>query len=391
MFHLSLLRTGRAVLAVSSLSLGATAQSVLVVDGLNRPGANFTDLPAAEAAARDGDVISVRTDGGNYTAIQTQKALTLVSTVAQAFIRTTSAQPFVVSGIPAGRQFTMRGFLLGPTNGGGPLLQVSNCAGRVVLDQLEIGIGFPSIAIQSCAGVLLQESRVLGGFPSLTAQNSVLECVQSTLQGGGADARFNQFSAPAVDLRQCRATFTGCSLDGGIGRTTLGPAPALVLASSTVTAGAVAGLGSLSAGPPGGSTGTASAVVGQASSLRVDPALPITPTGAVPPVVGVTLAPASFPGLLVDTHLRSVNLLSVRDIPGRANVLLVGLPAGPATLPGVAGDLWIDPNAFVMQVGVPQAVGTPALPVGMVLVAQVAALSTIAGVELSNANVLVVR
>jgi hypothetical protein len=70
----------RRLLAAVLLTLpclsAAAAQRRIVVDGLNRAGAHFTDLPAAETAASHSDVIQLRSDGGVYRAVRTSKGIT---------------------------------------------------------------------------------------------------------------------------------------------------------------------------------------------------------------------------------------------------------------------------------------------------------------------------
>jgi hypothetical protein len=358
--------------ATSCLFAGVVhAQNLLVVDGQNRPGASFTDLPAAVAAANPGDVLLVRSDGGSYSSFVTGKGLTITADIGQAVLRTDITGPLVVTNLPAGQQFTLRGFLVGPRNTTGPIIQAANCSGRVLLHSLEVGLGVPSIAIQSCAGVLLQESRVLGGYPSVGAQASTVEFVSATLQGGSADARFNQASAPAAILAQCQAVLTACQASGGLGSGAMPPSPALVLSNSSVDAGAIGGLGALRAGPTGiNGTGSSPAVTGQSSTMRRDPAMPVLATGPVPAIVGVSAATAQFPGLMLDTHLRSVITITARDIPNVAQVLLVGLPGGPRPIAGIAGSLWLDPASVFVAPQVPAAIAMPPLPIGTVLGAQ---------------------
>src|SRR5687767_3764090 len=128
----------RSLIPLSLLLLGspALAQQILVVDGQNRPGAHYTDLPAAEAAAANGDVIQLRSDGGIYSAIQTSKALTITGNIGQATIRVVGGQPFQVTGIPANRSFALKSCVLVQVSGTGPLLKIANCSGNVHLDQL---------------------------------------------------------------------------------------------------------------------------------------------------------------------------------------------------------------------------------------------------------------
>ncbi len=126
-----------ALFPLSLLVTVASAQRVYVIDGLNRAGTNFTDLPAAEVAAQHGDIFDVRADGGAYTAITTSKALTILGN--SAAIRVTRGQPFRVSGLPAGREFVLQRcsmFInqLPPA----PMVELVQCAGRVHLQQVDL-------------------------------------------------------------------------------------------------------------------------------------------------------------------------------------------------------------------------------------------------------------
>lgn len=369
-----------------------TAQTrLLVVDAMNRPGTDFTSLPAAVAAALPGDVLQVRADGGGYESFSTSLGITICATGGQGVLRTDNNGPVTVAGLPAGQQFTLRGFLVGPRNTTGPIVRVANCAGRVVLHSLEIGLGFPSVDVQASSAVLLQEGRIFGGFPSVAAQGSTLQFAGLVLQGGAGDDRFQQPSAPAVALGQSRAVFAGCGVTGGIGRGAVPPSPALELVNSAADFGATGGFGSLRAGAPGLlGAGTAPAVGGSNASLRLDPAVVVTATGAVAPIVGVTATAASFPSLRAETASRVAGSLWAADVPGAAQVLVIGLPAGPIAVPGVAGSLWLDPNAMFVVPFVPQFLFQPNVAFGRVLAGQVAALTT-TGVELSNVAMMVVR
>jgi hypothetical protein len=389
-----------ATLAAVVPILVAGAQNTWIVDALNRPGTHFTDLPPAVAAASPGDVLFVRYDGGPYNSFSTSKGLTICSEAGSPSLRTDANGPVTVTNLPAGQQFTLRGFDVVPRNITGPNIQISGCSGRVVLHSLWVDLAFPNISIQSSASVLFQESQAFGGYPALSAQNSYLEFVSSALAGAPARDVTSRASSPAVSLKQCRAVFSASHLTGGLGGNLLPPAPALELVDCRVDAGATAfaGLttvvGALRAGAPGFSgIGSSPAVSGRNSKLRLDPALPVVPTGSAPPTAGVVATNAQFPGLYADTnsHSHSFFVLRARDIPGAAQVLVLGVPADPRPVLGIAGNLWIDQASLFVSFEVPYQTPNPNLPFGTLFASQIASLSPATGVELSNVAMLVLR
>jgi hypothetical protein len=116
------------LLALVLLASGAIAQTTWIVDRLNAPGTDFTDLPAAVAASSPGDVLRVRYVNplvAAYTAPTISHGLTLLGEGAGPGL----VGLLQIQNLPAGHQVVLRDLQLAPFVGGNPLL--SNCSLRV--------------------------------------------------------------------------------------------------------------------------------------------------------------------------------------------------------------------------------------------------------------------
>ena len=121
-FRKSLMCATAAAIAFASAT---SAQGVTyVVDDNGGPGVNFTDLPAATAAASDGDVLIVR--AGNYSAFQLTKGLTILGENG-ARVRAGS----LVLGLPTGLHAVLSRLSLAD-------LVVKDCVGAVIVDNATI-------------------------------------------------------------------------------------------------------------------------------------------------------------------------------------------------------------------------------------------------------------
>lgn len=367
------------VVGLLLLSTAATAQNVFIVDGLNRPGTHFTDLPAAEAAAQPGDVLDLRPDGGPYTAITTSKGLRILANFAS--IRVTHTNPFRVLDLPAGQDFVLqRGLISLNQPPGVATVEALRCTGRVHFEQLDVSnyTSGPGIAVVDCSAVTLRECRVVGGWPALFVRDSTVVLTGSTLVGGPAD------SAPAGDgiiAVQSRLQLAGCQVSGGATFSSQSPGAAATLHACSVTAGGGAIGGWMKAGSSlRGSPASVPAVRGQSSLLELDPGLPVTGTGSQP-VVGVAVVNRTVPSLVM--HGVSVVLSQFEGDPTAATATLIGVPSDPIYSAAFSGALWIAPPSLVTLPGVFGGYRPLGLPPGTTLAFQVASVTT-TGVELSN-------
>lgn len=223
----------RAVKLLPALALLAPlgAQSTWIVNADGGAGVHFSSLATAVAAAVDGDTIVCQhpTFGSSLGGFTTSKALTIVGDAAGVPL-TTNLTPIQVVGLPAGRTFRMAGFQA--VLDGELRITVQNCAGNVVLDNLqarEPDFFFPTtpaIDISNCTSVVLRDvvdfgvpavrvtaSRVvltscwlgvtrigLGGGPCLLANGADVDVVQPNFRTAG----FQQ--APNVPYPAIEAT-----------------------------------------------------------------------------------------------------------------------------------------------------------------------------------------
>jgi len=196
----------RACLALSLLLAPAAAQRTWIVDALNGPGAHFTDLPPAAAAAAAGDLLLVRT--GTYNGFATSRGIHVVAQGTCTISPTLGGKNLVVTNLPAGQTFSLQGFqglsrfpffadLTGnlglvvlssvrvlQTCGCGPLHQnppgivVTDCA-QVVLDHV---VTYAQPAVSSTRSRTLLTGCLLG---SVTPQDPMGDCLY--VDGGEVD------------------------------------------------------------------------------------------------------------------------------------------------------------------------------------------------------------
>lgn len=369
------------LLCVGLLASTTMAQRVFVIDGLNRAGAHFTDLPAAEAAASDGDVFYLRPDGGVYSAITTSKALTILAN--QASIQVTRTQPFRVTGLAAGRDFVLqRCNMFINQVPPAAMVELEQCAGRVHLQQATLAnfSGGAAVAAIGCVGVTIRDSR-LNGLPAVLARNSTVTVSGCQLVGTSASDAVALPAGEGVRLEDATAWFGATHIVGGNGAS-VPPAPAMTMAGSTATVGGKS-IARLRAGFYGTAGGSAAVpgVRGQASIVRIDPAIVVEPRGGAQPFVGVVVD-ATVPPSLLMTGV-SIVRVAFEGIPTAVNATLVGAAAGPAYGGQFAGSLWLAPGSLVAIPGVLPGFQTLALPTGATVGVQIASLAGLA-VELSN-------
>lgn len=137
------------VLLFAFLSSAICAQTTWVVDLFNRPGAHFTDLPAAVTAASSGDVILLRATtaslADSYLAPTIQgKGVTILGEVGVGLPRVQVTGAWNISGIPLGEvvilsNLSMTGAYFGDGPGGVTRIffwSVTDCVGSVICNRV---------------------------------------------------------------------------------------------------------------------------------------------------------------------------------------------------------------------------------------------------------------
>lgn len=185
----------------------AAAQTTWIVDDSGGPGVHFTSLPAAVAAAANGDTLLVA--AGTYQAFHVaNKALTIlgagagvtdISLAAPAAL--TSATLFVAAPPPA-TTFRLSGVRIGMSPLGFGLIGIAasgnSGSGKLVLSDVSVGTGGP------------------GEGPGLTITGIEVHAVRCTFRGGVVSVLGIQSGQPAANvLGGGRLVADACLLQGG--------------------------------------------------------------------------------------------------------------------------------------------------------------------------------
>jgi hypothetical protein len=158
--------------AMSALLLGAQAfATTYVVDDDGGPGVDFTDLPAAVAAAQPGDVLRVMP--GSYSAFICTKGITILG-----YGGPTVNGAVNLTSIPPGRPVVLAG--LSPRD-----VLIGVCDAPVILQQVS---GVDSVLIESSVDVRLLDVHTSGsgssaGQEGIAINSSRVEIVQSEARG----------------------------------------------------------------------------------------------------------------------------------------------------------------------------------------------------------------
>ncbi len=131
------------------------AQSLIVVDEAGGRGSDFTDLPAAVAAARSGDHVLVR--DGSYTGF----ALDGRSVEVEAESSATLSGTVTLTNLPADGVIVLRGLTL--QGGQGPALDLGACAGAVLVQECVLISAVDTVLVTDCDSVTFVRSFVSGG------------------------------------------------------------------------------------------------------------------------------------------------------------------------------------------------------------------------------------
>jgi len=329
------------LLTICLLTATLSAQRTWIVDAAGGPGVDFTDLPPAFAAVRDGDRVVVRR--GSYGPARLDKAVQVVGE-AGATVESMSllGPPLEVTGIAAGRTCVLLGLAFRGT-WRGPALQVRANAGLVVLADLAIeGLASPGLDVADCQAVAIANSLVR---PDLTVTHSTISAAGCTFRAyhegepGGRMAVAIVATRATVELAQCTAS--------GSDSTVLhAPSTPAIMAESTTlllrgdAASRYTG-GTLIGHPPSPS------IDGRGSStLVVDPAIALTPA----PVNLVSIAPRRMGSLTARGGAVGSTLdLELYSPAGDLHALFAALPVPPFAIPRF-GVQWMDLASEVLLV-----------------------------------------
>lgn len=298
-----------------------TMAQTYIVDAANGPGTNFTDLPAAAAAAPDGAVLEVR--AGNYSGFTiTNKGMSVLFASGARIQSPVSGTSFGVDiqGIGPAQTVLLRGLNLTPS----AIVywwSLSNCQGLVMFEDCGRALSAavpPSLFATNCTQVSLDRCQ-LGWDPSchhgatLVSSNVVFR--SSYVAWVDATACHLQFLDSAVSSFSCGypSVAPAIQMTGGDTRVQAGSMVATMFNWS------VAGNGALRVDPRAG--------------LNAPTSPSIQPNNLEMPAADST--GGSLGGSVTTT---------VRGPTGDVGALLVGLPGPPVQFPGFADVLWLQPG-----------------------------------------------
>ncbi len=349
----------RSLFALCLITACASAQTTLVVDLLNRPGSQFTDLPAAIGAAGIGDTLLLRSVDPAVMRYAGSVVSQGISIIGEG-----SPKPFIdgfldISGVPSGQQVFLSNLHVGPYTDGQSMvvdgsLRVLNNAGSVHMlrvDHGEVGLTgsflLNQLRFENNRLVTMSEStfRVVDSLSALTVRGNdrivMQRCAVVPGIGSGATVRVENTVLTLIDT-----TIAGA--DALIGS----PSPALSLCSAQVVMGGpgcsvVGGMNGASQSP---------AVVLSGSTLCTQPSfLQADPVSTLGIVAGVTVARFPVNGMAASLSQSTLQVTTYGP-PGGISILLLG--AGTATAsPTTAGLLDIDLSASVTTLAIANGTG----------------------------------
>ena len=197
---------------IAMLAVGASAQATIVVD-IGGSG-QFTDLPAAAAAAAPGDLLLVMP--GAYTPPTITKPLRIVGE--PSFWLTTGTMS--IANIAAGQSVSVANLrtVFGPWE---ISLRVRDCSGFVHLQSVSINVaalpvfGFAALHVSNCRHVSVNEGRFHGVPAVLVEDNSTLVMTETTCTGYS----FAGLGPPihGIEANQSDIYLDQCDVTGGDG------------------------------------------------------------------------------------------------------------------------------------------------------------------------------
>lgn len=222
------MKTGLGFVALSALLLAAPARAgTWIVD--DSGGADFTDLPAAIAAAAPGDVLIVR--DGHYSSFVLEKGLTIVADTGAAptLLVSPGEGTAWIRDVPSGQSVVISGLAL-------EAFRVQGCDGSVHVDDCLVDEGHLTPAVSVVTSQLVVLSRLdvhagggtIEGFVpwiwnaqrGLDVRNSTVVATQCSIEGGIGGTKYKQDGKPgepAVRAESSTVVLQSCTLLGGGG------------------------------------------------------------------------------------------------------------------------------------------------------------------------------
>lgn len=400
-----------AAITVLIAALGSAQGTTWIVDAAG--GGQFTDLPAAEAAAAHGDLLEVRP--GLYSPFQTSKGIAVLG---QDGVRLRGSPPtfggglVVVTALPAGRTFSMRNVLVEylPFSSG---IVLDRNDGRIHLQDVRVqpqpntytnGINAALRAVD-CDAVTVTACSLVGNS-AISTTDTRLVVMGSTIDGIDALQQLGPVIAPAAPgLAALRGSISLARTDvrGGDGlvnfwQQTQPPREAIVATDAAIILAGDSNDG-VQAGTLAGSL-PLPGILANGGTLQIDPLVAIAGSQGGSPIAGSASVVARRIVSLIASGGTLGGPLNAEIVSpaGDPLALLLSLPIDP--IDTSLGTVWFDPLLTITLVQSVQnagehfafAVTFPNLPQlrGLAIVLQAANYYVAtARLELSNPAVLV--
>jgi len=334
------------------------AQSTLTVG----PGGMFANLPAAVAAAQNGDLILVAPGSYNVSpGLVINKDLRILGGPGRQLIGPTNADLLAVSGLASNKTVVLDGFELRSNNSGSfdHVVELTVNSGVVHLANLVVYgqcpfFGGPTcdsqMVIQGCSHVTMTRCQVIG--LEVYCEQSRLTMTQCDVVGRAAwGVSYGQAATFGLFSMGGQVFVTQSVLRGGAGDGAFSGCPAIAAsAGSVVVAGGSNSI--LAAGQPGSSSGTSSAVsLALGALFEIDGAVQLVPNPPASPIayVGTATVVTSRPVALTSDGgtLGSTIDFGVRTQSGEVLFLFGGLPTTQPVQTGL-GPVWTDPTQAIL-------------------------------------------
>ncbi len=209
------------LLLFATLTSAVVAQRTWTVDRWNRPGADFTDLPAAVTAAADGDLILLRATSGQAIASDYYAAPTVQGKGLTIYGESGAGIPPVqitgwggVSGVPTTSAMIVSNVTFGYAPFIGMSFQLSNNGGAVVFR----GVTFTGYNIffetiwSNCSLIVLEGCSLLLGEGRFTFRQSKVMMSDTLLTKAGSQYSNGQ---PGAWVDNCEVHMNACTAIGG--------------------------------------------------------------------------------------------------------------------------------------------------------------------------------
>ena len=338
-------------LGISLLSGSSFAQKTWIVDAARGSGYDFDDLPAAVAAAKDGDTVIVR--AGKYQPATISKGLRLLGR--GAVINTAVSNglvPLKISNVAARSRCVLKGFRfiqygLGASPSGRALVEITNNSGPVHVEDCHIdtqrfGYIHADRSLQISGSRSVSLTRVTCTQTSVISSSSVAAHATilrglSAMNSGFPNSYLLRRSTKALVLTGGSMIFDACTVSGGGGtrykdrvsqRFMFAPGSMAVQASAADI---------VAAGGSSFSHGDGKAAIQAAGgNLLYDPNVTLSHSGfAIVHRTPLSTQRAS-PG-----KIGSAITAELRSVKGTTALLMLGQSAPAISLPEL-GQVWID-------------------------------------------------